>query len=244
MFTEEILIYKKGSTIVHKLNPKTKMFYAFLFIFLALLSTNIYYMITLFFISILSIGISKMIREWLKSLKAIWFFIVIVLIFNYLSTFNIEFSISMVLRLMIFVNAFMVFIRTTPLEDLAQALYELGIPYDIVLAFTMSLRFIPTIIRDAQSVIDAQRARGLETQKGNPIKRARNYLPVLIPLIVLSIRRAQQVAEAMEARAFGASKRPSSLYQIKTTTLDYVTAILLLIFSFIMSVWALGILKF
>jgi energy-coupling factor transport system permease protein len=63
--------------------------------------------------------------------------------------------------------------------------------------------------------MDAQKARGLELEKGNFLKRIRNYIPILIPLIVSAIRRSLELAEAMESRAWGATKKRTNLYVLK-----------------------------
>jgi energy-coupling factor transport system permease protein len=63
--------------------------------------------------------------------------------------------------------------------------------------------------------MDAQKSRGLELEKGNFLKRIRNYIPILIPLIVSAIRRSLELAEAMESRAWGASEKRTNLYVLK-----------------------------
>jgi energy-coupling factor transport system permease protein len=63
--------------------------------------------------------------------------------------------------------------------------------------------------------MDAQKARGLELERGNFMKRIRNYIPILIPLIVSAIRRSLELAEAMESRAWGATKERTNLYVLR-----------------------------
>jgi energy-coupling factor transport system permease protein len=69
--------------------------------------------------------------------------------------------------------------------------------------------------------MDAQKARGLELEKGGLLKRIRNYVPVLIPLIVSAIRRSLELAEAMESRAWGATKKRTNLYLLKLHKGDF-----------------------
>jgi len=74
----------------------------------------------------------------------------------------------------------------------------------------------------------------LELEKGNFMKRIRNYIPILIPLIVSAIRRSLELAEAMESRAWGAIKKRTNLYELKTKKGDYILLLLtvaILIFS-------------
>jgi energy-coupling factor transport system permease protein len=82
---------------------------------------------------------------------------------------------------------------------------------------------------DAQTVVDAQRSRGLELDKGNFMKRIRNYIPILIPLIISAIRRSVELAEALEARGFGATEKRTSLVTLKMRLADYVVVMLTLI---------------
>lgn len=74
---------------------------------------------------------------------------------------------------------------------------------------------------DAQTVVDAQRSRGLELDKGNFMKRVRNYIPILIPLIISAIRRSVELAEALESRAFGATEHRTAIVTLKMKFMDY-----------------------
>jgi energy-coupling factor transport system permease protein len=74
--------------------------------------------------------------------------------------------------------------------------------------------------------MDAQKARGLELERGNFLKRIRNYIPILIPLIVSAIRRSLELAEAMESRAWGATKKRTNLYVLKLHRSDFVLVVI------------------
>jgi energy-coupling factor transport system permease protein len=87
---------------------------------------------------------------------------------------------------------------------------------------------VPVLADEAQTIMDAQRSRGLELDKGGFLSRIRKYIPVLLPLIINSIRRSLELAEAMESRAFGATKDRTNLYELKMSTRDYVALILVL----------------
>src|SRR5437879_7639374 len=75
---------------------------------------------------------------------------------------------------------------------------------------------------DAQTVVDAQRSRGLELDKGNLLKRVRNYIPILIPLLLIAIRRSLELAEALEARGFPGKEGRTSLFELRFKLVDYV----------------------
>jgi len=74
--------------------------------------------------------------------------------------------------------------------------------------------------------MDAQKARGLELERGNFLKRIRNYIPILIPLIVSAIRRSLELAEAMESRAWGATEKRTNLYVLKMHRGDFVLIVI------------------
>jgi energy-coupling factor transport system permease protein len=111
---------------------------------------------------------------------------------------------------------------TTSPDHLGLALEQSRVPYEFSFAFTTAVRFVPVLAEEAQTIMDAQKARGLELEKGNFLKRIRNYVPVLIPLIVSAIRRSLELAEAMESRAWGATKKRTNLYALKFHRGDYV----------------------
>jgi energy-coupling factor transport system permease protein len=102
------------------------------------------------------------------------------------------------------------------------ALEQTHIPYEFCFAFTTAVRFVPVLAEEAQTIMDAQKARGLELERGNFLKRIRNYIPILIPLIVSAIRRSLELAEAMESRAWGATKKRTNLYVLKMHRGDLV----------------------
>ena len=97
----------------------------------------------------------------------------------------------------------------------------LGYPNALSFTFTTAVRLVPTLAVDAQTVVDAQRSRGLELDKGNLLKRVRNYIPILIPLLLIAIRRSLELAEALESRGFPGKENRTSLFQLKLRPVDY-----------------------
>ena len=122
-------------------------------------------------------------------------------------------------------SAFSFFFMTTSADDLGLALEQAHVPYSISFTFTTAVRLVPTMAVDAQTVVDAQRSRGLELDKGNFMKRVRNYIPILIPLIISAIRRSVELAEALESRAFGATEHRTAIVTLKMKSMDYFTVI-------------------
>lgn len=115
---------------------------------------------------------------------------------------------------------------TTSPDDLGLALEQTHVPYTLSFTFTTAVRLVPTMALDAQTVIDAQRSRGLELDRGNFMKRIRNYIPILIPLIVSAIRRSIELAEALESRGFGASPNRQPLIVLHMKVTDCLVVIL------------------
>jgi energy-coupling factor transport system permease protein len=121
----------------------------------------------------------------------------------------------------VLVESFSIFFLTTSPDHLGLALEQTHVPYEFVFAFTTAIRFVPVLAEEAQTIMDAQKARGLELEKGNFLKRIRNYIPILIPLIVSAIRRSLELAEAMESRAWGATKKRTNLYVLRMHRGDF-----------------------
>jgi energy-coupling factor transport system permease protein len=132
----------------------------------------------------------------------------------------------MFLRFLVLVESFSVFFLTTSPDHLSLALEQTHVPYEFTFAFTTAVRFVPVLAEEAQTIMDAQKARGLELERGNFLKRVRNYIPILIPLIVSAIRRSLELAEAMESRAWGVTPKRTNLYVLKIKFGDVVLLII------------------
>lgn len=223
--------FKRGETFLHRLDPRVKLLLSFSFLISSFLFENIILLSLLLLLIIPLFYFAKSLRNYINSLRGGLFFIIFIFILNYFTS-GINLALIITIRLILIMSSFSIFFLTTYPEDFALALVNIGIPYDFALTFTMAIRFVPTLAREAQLIIDAQKARGLELEKGSFIVKLRNYVPILVPLIVNSLRRSINVAEAMESRAFGASSKRSSLIELSLKRSDYVT--LFLIFSFLM----------
>jgi len=113
-------------------------------------------------------------------------------------------GVAMGLRMMAVVLSFLVLLATTQVKDITTMLVaRLRIPYDYAFLFSIVLRFIPVFMREARQVDQAQRARGLVLEGWNPLRKLRGYAPLAVPLVLLSLRRAEQLAVALEMRGCG-----------------------------------------
>jgi energy-coupling factor transport system permease protein len=132
---------------------------------------------------------------------------------------------------------------TTQQRDIVRALVKLGVRFDIGLTLAISLRFFPTFSATIGSIMDAQRARGLEFGKGNLIKRTRNYVSVLIPAIVSAMRTADGLSLALQSRGYGARMDRTYLRDFRMKWADYValTTIVLVFVLPLAAKYAFGI---
>ena len=141
---------------------------------------------------------------WLGLLKGLGFaafsFFIIALL-----AFDLVTAIMAALRLLTIGTVFFLFFQTTSPEALSNALIKMGTPYPFVFVLTTSMQFVHVLIRRVISIRDAQRARGIPIEGG---LRALWYLPALAgPLLIQAFQLADELAEAMEARGFGAPGR-------------------------------------
>jgi energy-coupling factor transport system permease protein len=126
------------------------------------------------------------------------------------------------------ISAFSIFFLTVDPNQFALSLISMKIPYEFAFSFSLAFRFVPTIALEAQNIIDAQQSRGYEKQKKGLINQIKNLLPLLVPLIISAIKRAFNVAEALESRAFGSNRRRTYYYTINFSLRDYVFTIYLI----------------
>ncbi len=225
--------FKRGNTIIHKLDPRVKMFYSISIFILSMIFWNSIILLLLF-VSILPLFyIAKVSQKFIRTLQGSIFLIILIFVINYF-TLGIERALAMSFRFLTIIACFSILFLTTYPEDFSEALVKLKVPYEFALTFTMAIRFVPSLAREARIIIDAQRSRGLELDKGNFIKKLKNYIPILVPLIVNAIRKSIKVAEAMESRAFGASPKRTSLIELRLTLKDYLFLIINLIVTLLL----------
>jgi len=225
--------FRRVTSLIHRLDPRVKFLYVIVMFILAVLFNELLPLMALFLLQIPFVLVGGVKREWLRSLKGALFLAVMIFVFNFIFTFlyppvsvpsasPVEYPLAMAVRFLVLVESFSVFFLTTSPDHLSLALEQSHVPYEFTFAFTTAVRFVPVLAEEAQTIMDAQKARGLELEKGNFLKRIRNYIPILIPLIVSAIRRSLELAEAMESRAWGASEKRTNLYVLKLNRRDFV----------------------
>ncbi|MEM2419419.1 MAG: energy-coupling factor transporter transmembrane component T [Candidatus Bathyarchaeia archaeon] len=228
------LRFRRVSSPIHNLDPRIKFIYACVIFTVAIIFWQLLPLIVLFVIQIPFVLAAGMGKAWLRSVRGAAFLASIIFLTNFIFSFissgyvvtfsSVEHALAMTLRFLVLVGSFSIFFLTTSPDHLGLALEQSRVPYEFCFAFTTAVRFVPVLAEEAQTIMDAQKARGLELEKGNFLKRVRNYIPILIPLIVSAIRRSLELAEAMEARAWGATKKRTNLYVLKLRREDYFFA--------------------
>ncbi|MHA2278737.1 MAG: energy-coupling factor transporter transmembrane component T family protein [Candidatus Kariarchaeaceae archaeon] len=228
----------KKKSFLHNLDPRVKLLLALIYTINALLFNQIIPLFIIFLSLIPLVIIGKLLRQWLRSIRGMSFLILFILILNTLFL-SFSFAVAMIFRIYIMVSAFSLFFLTVDPNELALSLITMKFPYEFAFSFSLAFRFVPTIAMEAQNIIDAQQSRGYEMQEKGLINQIKNLFPLLIPLIICSIRRAFNVAEALESRAFGSKKERSYYYTIKYSLKDWIFTIyllLLLIFFIVLKV--------
>jgi len=136
--------------------------------------------------------------------------------------FNFDFALAMIFRLLVLMDSFLLFFSTIHPDELAQALYKMKIPFPYAYTISLAARFVPNLAEEARKIQETQISRGIDFESGNIFTKIKNYLPLLIPLFVSSIRKAHVVAESLEARCFNAHVRRTFLHEIKLKRIDYI----------------------
>ena len=223
----DALVFRRTRSIVHDLDPRNRLILALgLFVF-SLVYREIVEVIVLYLLVIVISAIAKILRRVLRLQMIAAMLASFILAVNIVVGYDLVYSIALSVRFVIIVSSTSIFFLTTTPDELEAIMRWLKIPRSIVFTFTASIRFIPVLMLDLTQIVDAQRSRGLEIEKGNFIKRIRNLVPILVPLIVSALVRSSELAEALETRGFGATTKPTSTYELRFKGVDYVSSVLI-----------------
>ncbi len=239
--------YFPGDTIVHRLDPRTKLVSVVLY-FIALFSANGFISTALVFVTLaLCVALSRIKpRALLKGMKPLLFIIAFTAILNLFYTegrvlaqwwiFRITYegvkrTILMMLRILLLVSCtFLLTYTTSPLqltdglEQLLRPLKKIGFPvHELAMMMSIALRFIPTLIEETDKIMSAQKARGADFETGSLMKRAKALLPILVPLFVSAFRRADELATAMECRCYHGGEGRTRMKVLRMGPADYLT---------------------
>lgn len=243
-------MYVKGSSFFHKLDPRTKIVIVSSIFGLSLLFKDPLYLgiIALSVLLMIKFLCNIPIRKLFVFIRPILPLVLMSLIlwpffqptgdilFQYwkikISMDGILMGLAMTFRILAIISATFLLLMTTLQRDLVLGLMKLKVPYEYCLTLAISLRYVPTLAGITYTIMDAQRSRGLELDKGSIIKRVKNYVPIITPLIIGSIRMAEELAIAIESRGFGYGER-TFLKQLFMNKRDYLVII---VFLFILGI--------
>lgn len=218
--------YYAADSLIHRLDPRTKLFGTMMFIISLFLVEDIwgYLLAGLFLTAYISISRVPF-RFIMKGLRPVLFLLSFSVIFNLFLTKGevlwsfwifkitkegIVYAFYMALRLvMLIIGASMMTYTTTPnqltdgLEKSLGFLKKVGVPvHEVSMMMSIALRFIPILVEETDKIMKAQMARGADFENGGLIQKIRNMIPLLVPLFISAWRRATDLAMAMEARCY------------------------------------------
>lgn len=245
--------YYPENSIIHKLDPRVKLFGTIIFV-ISLFAANNFLSFALIIIALaLVVKISKVpFAKVLKGIKGILFILIFTVILNILLTPGTAvFSFWIItitkeglirggflaLRLTFLILCTSVLTLTTTPNDLADGLEKsfkflnvIHFPvHEMAMMMSLALRFIPTLMEETEKIMKAQKARGADFETGGLMKRVNSLVPLLVPLFVSSIRRALDLAVAMEARCYHGGNR-TKLKPLKYKRHDSVAYVVTLVF--------------
>lgn len=137
-----------------------------------------------------------------------------------ISAAGLHFALGMAIKLDTFLGVGIVFLSTTKIEEFAYALTRVGMPYKLGFTMTLAFRLVPVFVEAAATVVQAQRCRGFNFDEGNLLQRMRRYVPVIVPVFMGALRRADGMAMALEARGFQARTQRTEFEHFPFRTSD------------------------
>lgn len=252
--------YVDTGSIIHKLDPRTKILLlaAYLVLIFMVFSPAAY--IVLFIGTAIVIKLSKVSLKFiLRGLKPMLFILLFTMFLNLFVTpgnaimslkitdfwtmniteEGIKMAALMFFRLIFLVIASSLLTLTTSPMALTDGIEKLLKPFEVVkvpaheiaMMMTIAIRFIPTLTEEADKIMKAQMARGADFESGNILERIKAMLPLLVPLFVSAFRRADDLAVAMDARCYHGGKNRTRMNEIKIGRRDFLAVLYMIVFA-------------
>lgn len=218
-------IFRKGDSVYHRLDPRVKLLLSVLMFAATLLSRSIVELAVVLTVVVSVSAVAKVLKRVGRTMIFTALFSGFIFVLNFVFTHDLVSSALYASRFVAIVVSTSLFFITTSPDELEQVMKSFRLPRDVVFAFVTAVRFIPVMMLDTIQIMDAQKSRGLELEKGNILRRVRNMIPILIPLVVNSVVRSGELAEAMESRAYGAVPKPTSLVVYRSRAVDRGVAV-------------------
>ena len=248
--------YYSVSSRVHDLDPRAKIVLVLVLMAATFAIQNFLGFLVLAFLLISIVALGNLPLGWvLRSVKPLLYIIIFSFIIHLLFTGGETFikigflnitkegvknGLLISLRLILLVSGTSVLtFTTTPieltdgLEYLLKPFAKLKVPvHELAMMMTIALRFIPTLLLETDRLMKAQMARGADFESGNFVKRAKSFLPLLIPLFISAFRRADELALAMESRCYRGGRGRSRLRKLRMGPRDWIqTAVVVVLLA-------------
>ena len=255
--------YYPAKSVLHRLDPRVKLVSTLLYLISLFLFKSIpgYIVATVFLVAV--IRLSKVPFSYIvKGLKPIVMLLMITVLFNLFLTRDGEvlfhawiFTITegglrtavyMAIRLIyLIIGSSLMTFTTTPteltdgIEKLLHPLNKIRVPvHEVAMMMSIALRFIPILLEETDKIMKAQIARGADLESGNIIQRAKNMIPILVPLFVSAFRRANDLAMAMEARCYRGGEGRTKMKPLKYQSRDRMAYIVVV--AYVVAVFFIG----
>lgn len=242
--TQQFRLYEHGSSFLYRLDPRVKLIAVLAVFLLSILFQDPRYLAPVFFtiLALIIVGRVPLKRVGLL-LRSLSILVVISLVLWPLiyqhgpvlfevagidvTEGGVFFGFGMAFRILDMVIAPIALFLTTTQPDFVAGMRRLGLPYKASFALATALRFLPTVVGVGQSIVEAQQARGLDPKRGSPVRRMKSYGRIVGPLMVTSIRIAQQLVLAVEAKAFSIDRKRTFYKHLEFATMDWIALFLI-----------------
>ncbi|MBN2095473.1 MAG: energy-coupling factor transporter transmembrane protein EcfT [Candidatus Aenigmarchaeota archaeon] len=237
--------YIHRDSAVHRLDPRAKLLWLLLFSSIVFITQNEGLVLAIFGLTLLFAALAKLpkgqIWENTKFFVILMPIAYLVLYFLLLGISAEAFWGSLVFsaRFLVLIFASVIFTMTTSTRDLMLALSKLKLPYSFVFMLTVAIRFIPVIMAEINNVICAQKVRcyNPELKWNSPVESMKRFVPILIPVLMLLLKRANELALSVESRAFNPKGKVTYPERLKFRAWDWAFT-LAIIGLFLFVLWA------
>ena len=229
MSSLKIYEYYNSNSVIHRINPVVKIIWLAVFSVLVLISDNLYYVFTLLIVTLVAQALTKIPLRALKQYIAyLFFFLILSFILIVITRENFIIGVLFLLKISILIISAIQFTLTTTQKELLVSLIKIRVPHSFAFALTIALRFLPTIIKEAKEVMNAQRTRAhrLIFNILKPALSVRSYIPVVIPLFIIIFNRSFELSLAAETRGF-----TPKIYERQKLKFSFIDFCVLLILS-------------
>ena len=242
--------YYPGDSVLHKLDPRTKILAILVYMVSLFIVNNFYGLLGMMAISILVVAVSKVpVKYFFRGLKMIIFIVLLTVALQMFMTpgeviwqwsflkitkEGIRQAVFMGTRLVLLISITSILtLTTTPIaltdgiERLLKPFQRIGVPaHELAMMMSIALRFIPTLVEETDKIMKAQAARGADFDTGNMIEKVKALVPLLVPLFLSAFQRADELAIAMEARCYHGGTNRTRLKALQYTRKDLAAGIL------------------